>query len=82
MSDEPSSKPSDREQWRRYIARLDAERGRLVDEVEADVAPYCGLSSMERRGQLVADLADTAWKTIQARPRSRQGAGLARSTCT
>jgi hypothetical protein len=62
-----SADPSEREQWRRYVGRLDAGRQRLVDEVEADVAGYRGLT-MEQRGRIVADLADTAWRILKARP--------------
>jgi hypothetical protein len=67
MADETSSKPTDREKWSRYVARLDAARERLVDEVEADVEQYRGLG-MQQRGRLVADLADTAWRILQTRP--------------
>lgn len=67
MADIPASSPADREKWRRYVSRLDAARASLVDEVEADVAQYRGLT-MEQRGRIVADLADMAWRIIQTRP--------------
>jgi hypothetical protein len=51
---------------RRYVARLDARRRTLADEVEDDVAPVRGLSLRER-GEWVASACRSAWDILRGR---------------
>ena len=59
--------PEERERTRRYIERLDSQRARLRDEVEADVADYRGLS-LQQRGDLIVRLCAGARAILESRP--------------
>jgi hypothetical protein len=52
---------------RRYVARLDARRRTLAEEVEDDVAPVRGLS-LDVRGDWIASVCRSAWSILRARP--------------
>jgi hypothetical protein len=51
---------------RRYVARLDARRRTLLDEVEDDVAPVRGLTLSER-GEWIASACRSTWDILRAR---------------
>ena len=51
---------------RRFVARLDARRRTLAEEVEDDVAPVRGLS-LDERGQWIASVCRSAWSILRAR---------------
>lgn len=66
--------PDQRERTRQYVARLDAQRATLVDELADEVAQVRGLSMVER-GEWVASVCRSAWAILRSRP---DGAEIAR----
>lgn len=63
----PKLTPAQKEATRQWVARLDASRARLVDEVEADLEPYRHLTA-EQEARLRVGVVQAAWKMLQDQP--------------